>query len=124
MTTPSLGDLTNKSVNPAIVNSSSILKVINDGTTFKQDWRRQASELPNDQQTESLEKGSEFSVLSVELYENNDQRCDESEYLRDYWKVTFNDPIPTKQGEAKQTWFVYKTHVELFGYRPGDETTD
>ena len=53
-------------------------------------------------------EGDLFAVSGID-YDGTDSQGAQH---RDYWKVTFNKRLQPKEGEAKQTWFVFKAHVE------------
>ena len=86
--------------------STSITLRARTSTTFKQDWRAQSSNLPQEDKY-AARAGEQFRVSSID---RNTQI-----YGGDHWKVTFEQPLQPNQGKAKSTWFVYVPQVELLG---------
>ena len=86
--------------------STSITLRARTSTTFKQDWRAQSSNLPQEDKY-AARAGEQFRVSSID---RNAQR-----YGGDHWKVTFEQPLQPSQGKAKSTWYVYVPQVELLG---------
>jgi hypothetical protein len=87
------------------------------GTTFKREesWYLQARNITQAGQKCAVRVGEKFFVSSI-LSSNNSQVVSPNgngERLRDYWEVTFEKPLPcNQQGDGRQTWFVFKAHVQ------------
>ncbi|HEY9634901.1 MAG TPA: hypothetical protein V6D14_15970 [Coleofasciculaceae cyanobacterium] len=78
---------------------------VKDNTTFKQDWRLQATDtslLPTDRH--EAQAGEQLNFSSID-YDTNQ--------YEGHWKVTFNPPLePDGGGKPIFTWYVYAEHVE------------
>ncbi|MBW4613514.1 MAG: hypothetical protein KME21_09550 [Desmonostoc vinosum HA7617-LM4] len=95
-----------------------ILRVTARGGTIlkrQESWYLQARDIQQADQKCFAKQSEKFFVSSI--IENNNSRevspTGNGERLRDYLEVTFEKPLPcSQQTEGKDTWFVYKAHVQ------------
>ncbi|MBO3458214.1 hypothetical protein G7B40_017785 [Aetokthonos hydrillicola Thurmond2011] len=89
-----------------------ILRVKENGqfgtTTFKQAPIDSTDPRLKESDKYVAKEGDLFAFLSID-YDGTDNQ---GVRHRDHWKVTFKRRLQPKQGEAKQTWFVFRAHVE------------
>ncbi|BAZ28231.1 hypothetical protein NIES4074_06620 [Cylindrospermum sp. NIES-4074] len=86
------------------------------GTTFKQreSWFQQSTQISNDKKC-GVKQGERFFVSAIRRNITNSPTPPKgnSERIADYWEVTFEEPLLcNQQSEGKQTWFVYRKHVQ------------
>lgn len=87
-----------------------------DGTTFKQreSWFQQSNQISNDKKC-GIKQGEKFFVSAIRRNITNSPTPPKgnTERIADYWEVTFEEPLSCNlQSEGKQTWFVYRKHVQ------------
>jgi hypothetical protein len=107
------------SVSSQTTSAIRILRVTSaSGTTFKRDdnWFLQTNNIRDPEQKCAVKVGEKFFVTSITKNIKNVRVSPprgNSEKIADYWEVVFEKPLPCSQlGEMKQTWFVYKKHVQ------------
>lgn len=86
------------------------------GTTFKlrESWFQQSTQISNDKKC-GVKQGEKFFVSAIRRNITNSPTPPKgnSERIADYWEVTFEEPLSCNlQTEGKQTWFVYRKHVQ------------
>ncbi len=81
--------------------STSAVIIIKRQTFFKQDYRKQASELPLTDKYEA-QQGRRFAFAYIEPDVNQ---------FNGHWKVHFDPPLQPRQGSAKQSWYVFASDV-------------
>lgn len=89
-----------------------ILKV-NQNSTFKyQDWYLQSNQIGENRRRQ-VKQDDVFLILSIQSFEKGKTIDNQTgEDLGDYWEVKFTKPLPSDQGTAYDTWYVYRQHVE------------
>lgn len=77
------------------------LLIIKNNTFFKQNYQKQAKDLPLTDKYEA-KAGQEFEYAYVEP---------DVIQFSGHFKVHFDPPIQPKQGNAKQSWYVFASDV-------------
>ncbi len=86
------------------------LLIIKNNTCFKQDYQKQAKDLPITDKYEA-KAGQEFEYAYIEPDVNQ---------FKGHFKVHFDPPIQPQQGNAKQTWYIFASDVSQFKGSVGD----
>ena len=81
--------------------STSAIIIIKRQTFFKQNYRKQASELPLTDKYEA-KAGRRFAFAYIEPDVNQ---------FNGHLKVHFDPPLKPRQGSAKQSWYVFASDV-------------
>ena len=77
------------------------LLTLKNNTFFKQDYQKQAKDLPATDKYEA-KAGQEFEYAYIEP---------DLTQFKGHLKVHFDPPIQPKQGNAKQTWYIFAPDV-------------
>lgn len=81
--------------------STSAIIIVKRQTFFKQNYRKQASELPLTDKYEA-QAGRRFAFAYIEPNVNQ---------FNGHLKVHFDPPLKPSEGSAKQTWYVFASDV-------------
>ncbi|HEY9706945.1 MAG TPA: hypothetical protein V6D48_01945 [Oculatellaceae cyanobacterium] len=77
------------------------LLTLKNNTFFKQDYQKQAKDLPPTDKYEA-KAGQEFEYAYIEP---------DLTQFKGHFKVHLDPPIQPKQGNAKQTWYIFAADV-------------
>lgn len=81
--------------------STSAILIVKRQTFFKQDYQKQASELPLTDKYEAQQgRRIPFAYIETDVTQFNG-----------HWRVHFDPPLQPRQGSAKQSWYVFASDV-------------